>query len=127
MSWGGHDGVCLFFIVSGFVIPFALFTANFVWRAFPSFMAKRLVRLEPPYVISIVLAVALWWHFRFSAGGTPLDVAPTTAALHLGYLIDIARSFGAAVEWYVPIYWTLAYELQYYVASPCCFQWLPVR
>jgi peptidoglycan/LPS O-acetylase OafA/YrhL len=121
MSWGGHDGVCLFFIISGFVIPFALFNGDFAWRAFPRFMAKRIVRLEPPYIVSIAVAAALWWRFQLSAGGSPLDLAPGTAALHLGYLIDIARSLGAAVEWYVPIYWTLAYEFQYYVCVALLF------
>jgi len=114
VSLMGHDGVCLFFIVSGFVIPFALFNSNYELGAFPRFMVKRIVRLEPPYIASVVLAVALWWRFQFSAG-SPLDVRPGTLALHLGYLIDFARFFGAAVEWYCGVYWSLAYELQYYV------------
>jgi peptidoglycan/LPS O-acetylase OafA/YrhL len=127
MSWGGHDGVCLFFIVSGFVIPFALFNGAYTLRAFPRFMAKRIVRLEPPYIVSIALAAALWWRFQFSAGGPPLDITPGTAVLHLGYLIDIARSFGAAVEWYVPVYWTLGYELQYYVYVALLFPLIASR
>jgi peptidoglycan/LPS O-acetylase OafA/YrhL len=127
MSWGGQDGVSLFFIVSGLVIPFALFNGEYVLSAFPRFMVKRIVRLEPPYLISIAVAAALWSRFQFSAGGSPLNIAPTTAALHLGYLIDVARYFGAAVEWYVPIYWTLAYELQYYVCVALLFPILTSR
>jgi hypothetical protein len=53
-------------------------------------MVKRIMRLEPPYFISIGVTIALWSRFQFSAGGPPLDIAPATAALHLGYLIDIA-------------------------------------
>src|SRR5262249_33218049 len=128
MSWGGHDGVCLFFIVSGFVIPFALFNGNFAWHAFPRFMARRILRLEPPYIVAIAIAAALWWRFQFSAHGSnglSLDLAPGTGALHFAlhfvYLIDIARFFGAAVEWWVPHYWTLAYELQYYVCVALLF------
>jgi peptidoglycan/LPS O-acetylase OafA/YrhL len=120
ISWGGHDGVCLFFIVSGFVIPFALCNGAYTLRAFPRFMAKRIVRLEPTYIASIALAAALWWCFEFSAGA-PLDVTPGTAILHFGYLIGIAQSFGTAVEWYVPVYWSLAYELQYYVCVAALF------
>jgi len=37
--WGAHDGVCLFFVVSGFVIPFALFNGQFAWGAFPRYRA----------------------------------------------------------------------------------------
>src|SRR5262249_30634015 len=57
--------------------------------------------------------------------GLSLDLAPGTGALHFAlhfvYLIDIARFFGAAVEWWVPHYWTLAYELQYYVCVALLF------
>jgi peptidoglycan/LPS O-acetylase OafA/YrhL len=121
MSWGGGDGVCLFFIISGFVIPFALFNGRYVLSAFPRFMAKRMMRLEPPYLISIAVALALWFRFKFSAGGPPLDILPATAVLHLGYLINLARYFGATVDWYVPVYWSLAYELQYYVCIALLF------
>lgn len=115
-SWGGRDGVCLFFIISGFVIPFALFNGGYALHVFPRFIVKRIVRLEPPYFVSIAAAAVLWWRFQFAAGGpSPLNFAPTTLALHLGYLIDVARSFGAAVEWYVLVYWSRAYELQYYI------------
>jgi peptidoglycan/LPS O-acetylase OafA/YrhL len=126
VSWGGLDGVCLFFIVSGFVIPFALFNGSYQLRAFPRFMAKRIVRLEPPYIASLVLAAALWWRFQYSASW-PLDITPGTAALHLGYLIDIARSFGATANWYNGIYWTLAYELQYYVFLALLFPLIASR
>jgi peptidoglycan/LPS O-acetylase OafA/YrhL len=125
-SWGS-DGLAIFFIISGFVIPLALFNGRYVLSAFPRFMAKRIVRLEPPYLISIGIAVVLWLRFQFSAEGPPLNIAPATSALHLGYLIDIACFFGAPVRWYVPVYWTLAFELQYYVCVALLFPMVASR
>ncbi len=115
-SYGGWDGVALFFIISGFVVPFSLRSGGYTIQSFWTFMAKRIIRIDPPYIASIIVAVVLWLQFHYSAEGPPLQLSPTATLLHLGYLIDIAKASGYEVGWYVTVYWTLAYEFQFYIA-----------
>ena len=114
----GWLGVDVFFVISGFVIPFALERGGYHWRDAGRFIAKRVVRIDPPYFATILLAVALGWlsaqmpSFR----GKPFSVDAITLALHVGYLVDIA---GRA--WSVPAFWTLALEFQFYLAMALLF------
>jgi len=65
VRWSGSFGwlgVDVFFVISGFVIPLSISSTydRYSIRQFPQFMARRVVRLEPPYLISIALALGLW-------------------------------------------------------------------
>jgi peptidoglycan/LPS O-acetylase OafA/YrhL len=111
----GGRGVDVFFVISGFIIPYALSRSNYKLRDFRTFIIKRIIRLEPPYFISILIVLTLFlstivppWlrgepHETFVINGIGL-------ALHLGYLNGY---FGYA--WLNPVYWTLAVESQYYL------------
>src|SRR4051812_15611660 len=55
----GEFGVQAFFVVSGFVIPYSLRRGGYTHRGFFKFLAKRLVRVDPPYLASIALSLAL--------------------------------------------------------------------
>src|SRR5438876_135397 len=56
----GFHGVEAFFVISGFVIPYSMYCGGYRPRLdFLRFFAKRLVRLEPPYLASIVFVLAL--------------------------------------------------------------------
>jgi peptidoglycan/LPS O-acetylase OafA/YrhL len=55
----GHFGITIFFVISGFVLPLSLFRGGYTLRAFPRFFAKRLIRLEPPYLVTVALATVL--------------------------------------------------------------------
>ena len=54
----GFMGVQVFFVVSGFVIPYALHRAHYQLPQYPRFLAKRLLRLHPPY-LAVVATIAL--------------------------------------------------------------------
>jgi peptidoglycan/LPS O-acetylase OafA/YrhL len=41
--------------------------------------------------------------------------------LHAGYLVDISRWAGVDVHWFAPVFWTLAYEFQFYIAAALAF------
>src|SRR5947209_2252350 len=43
-------GVEVFFVISGFVIPLALYRSGYTPRRFGTFMLKRIIRLDPPYL-----------------------------------------------------------------------------
>ncbi|MBL8330544.1 MAG: acyltransferase [Rubrivivax sp.] len=109
----GWLGVEVFFVISGFVLPWALFGSGYsVQRDFGRFMARRLIRLEPPYLVSIVLVILLWYASAAMPGfaGKPPDLSAVQVASHLGYLTGL---LGEA--WLSPVYWTLAIEFQFYL------------
>jgi peptidoglycan/LPS O-acetylase OafA/YrhL len=56
----GWLGVDVFFVISGFVIPLSLYGTGYGLRDFPSFLLRRLVRLEPAYLVSIAVVLILW-------------------------------------------------------------------
>lgn len=110
-SFGRH-GVDAFFVVSGFVIPFALEQGGYRVRDFWRFLAKRIIRIDPPFFLSMVVALAVWWLATHAPSyhGIPFALDWTQIALHAGYLTAIAGK-----KWILSVYWTLAIEFQFYL------------
>lgn len=111
----GWLGVEMFFVISGFVIPYSLHRAGYeLRRDFFTFFAKRIIRLDPPYIASIVFALVLTFIAARTPGyrGVPFHTSWSQLALHLGYLNAIV---GSRNDWIVAVYWTLAIEFQYYL------------
>lgn len=113
---GSHGwlGVEVFFVISGMVIPLSLVHD---WqqhgvRALPLFLLRRFVRIEPPYLFSVLLVVALnLLAMRIPGFHGELRAYPLEQiALHTAYLIPLS-SYG----WLQPVYWTLAYEFAFYL------------
>jgi peptidoglycan/LPS O-acetylase OafA/YrhL len=108
----GWHGVEIFFVLSGFVIPYSLHRAQYQLRGFGQFLAKRLVRLHPPYVASLILILAL------NDLGQRFLGTPTKADSHsLGdILLHLIYGNGIlGLPWINSVYWTLAIELQFYL------------
>jgi peptidoglycan/LPS O-acetylase OafA/YrhL len=109
----GQYGVHLFFIISGMVIPWSLYKNSYKIKNLFSFLAKRLLRLEPPYLVSILLAVAFIYFRRYSPtyDGYAKQITSQQVLLHLGYLVPFFEN----IKWLNNVYWTLAIEFQYYL------------
>src|SRR5262245_47969822 len=60
----GRMGVQLFFVISGYVIGALLTNHAAELRTTARFMARRLVRLSPPYYAAIALTLAFYEVFR---------------------------------------------------------------
>jgi peptidoglycan/LPS O-acetylase OafA/YrhL len=115
----GWLGVECFFVISGFVIPLSMYRGNFKffndWRIF---FGKRLLRLEPPYFVSIVLTVALWYASTLMPGFA--GQAPNISWMQLmGHLGSLNAFLG--YDWINPVFWTLAIEFQYYILIAFCY------
>ncbi len=109
----GWLGVEIFFVVSGFVIPYSMYRGGYHPRQhFGRFLGKRLIRLEPPYLVSIALVIALGYMSALSPwfAGTSPQVSLPQVLLHLGYL---SPWFG--YSWLNPVYWSLGIEFQFYL------------
>lgn len=108
----GKYGVQLFFVISGFVIPWAMYCAKFQLKDFFKFILKRIVRLEPPYVFSVCLTlVFLFLRTKIlHSQNDYVAISSTQVILHFGYLIPFFEKF----NWLNNVYWTLAIEFQYY-------------
>ncbi|HEV7490548.1 MAG TPA: acyltransferase [Rhodanobacteraceae bacterium] len=98
----GHIGVVIFFLISGFVIPFSIRPD----RPAPalSFLVKRFFRIFPAYWLSVPLAAAaVFWIW-----GTRFD----THELLINFTL-LQYAFGVrAAE---GVYWTLPVELVFYL------------
>ena len=109
----GWLGVEVFFVISGFIIPYILFHSGYQLKNyFHIFMFKRLIRLYPPYLIAVALVLVLWHLSAIAPGFKGINPEHSTAQilLHLGYLNDII-----GYPWFNPVFWTLAIEFQYYL------------
>lgn len=100
----GHFGVALFFLISGFVVPFALLD-----RSRQAFALGRVLRIWPTYAAGLAVTVTM---IIVSAGyfGSPIPFSWTTAALQLLMIRDL---------FWVPsidgIVWTLEIEAKFYL------------
>ncbi len=108
----GWLGVEMFFVISGFVIPHALYRAQYQLPHYGRFLAKRIIRLDPPYLADICLVLALAYvvplapQFR---GGPPMYSFAQLLG-HLGYVNSLIGK-----PWVNPVFWTLGIEFQYYL------------
>jgi peptidoglycan/LPS O-acetylase OafA/YrhL len=126
LSWSGlygYTGVDIFFVISGFIIPYSLFRGQYTLRNFGRFMLKRGIRLYPPYLISIPISI-------FAANAVMRPLIPA-AGIHVGgrqlfyhllFLNDIV-----GVPWVNVVYWTLAIEWQWYILAALFFGLLASR
>ncbi|TND09317.1 MAG: acyltransferase [Bacteroidetes bacterium] len=111
----GSQGVTAFFVISGFVIPFSMHKGQYVYRAFGRFLVKRSIRIEPPYIATIIVILLIGYYLS-RRWGNPFEFHPEQFALHIGYLIPFSE-----YEWYNPVFWTLAIEFQYYILMALIF------
>ena len=115
----GWLGVEVFFVISGFIIPYSMHRGRYVLsRDAKTFIAKRVIRLDPPYFAAIALSLGLWYASTFVPGfqGSAPDVSAAQLLAHLGYL----NAF-LGYEWLNPVFWTLAIEFQFYLFAALLF------
>lgn len=108
--WEGYLGVDIFFVLSGFVIPFSIRNADLTPGFMGRFALRRSIRLDPPYWVAIILevtfvAIAL----RLGLSGAPLPSASQVLA-HVFYLQNLL-GLGDIVD----VFWTLCFEIQFYL------------
>jgi peptidoglycan/LPS O-acetylase OafA/YrhL len=109
----GLYGVEVFFVVSGFVIAHTTLRDPATPGALGRFLLRRLVRLGPPYWVSVLLAVALTLAATRLLGANPEgNYAVPSAARVASHFLYLQNLLGLGdIEF---IYWTLCVEVQFY-------------
>jgi peptidoglycan/LPS O-acetylase OafA/YrhL len=114
----GHQGVQVFFVISGFVLalPFMRFYFGLTPSA-PSlrtYFLRRLSRLEPPYIISTIILFLL---IVFVAG-SPKDLPTLITSLFASLFYVHNFVFPGVTPFINHVTWSLEIEVQYYILAP---------
>ena len=104
----GAVGVPIFFIISGFIVPYSLWNSNYKITDFFKFIIKRLARINPPYIAIIIICLLLGYPFNL-----------TKIFFNVLYLVPFSDE-----TWYLGIFWTLGVEFQFYVIVGLCFKFI---
>ncbi|WP_345955996.1 acyltransferase [Mucilaginibacter sp. PAMB04168] len=101
----GVHGVQIFFVISGFVIPLSMDKAQYSIKHYFKFIAKRAVRLHPPYLVALALTLVI----IFLANKVKHIPYPET-------IISTLKScFYLHEPQHIPVFWTLKIEAEYYI------------
>ena len=106
-NWG-FLGVDVFFVISGFIICYAM-PNGYAAKDVVVFFKKRLIRIEPPYLISILL-VLLLQYISIPFNHLPYSVTLKDILLHIAYLNNFTGN-----KYFNVVYWTLGIEFQFYI------------
>ncbi|MFA6112596.1 MAG: acyltransferase [Sphingomonas sp.] len=111
----GNYGVTIFFFISGFVLPYSLQKTKYRIQDFPMFIARRFVRVDPPFfvvvgltlLLNVLLGVVKHAPYR-------IDVVQVLA--HFAYIAPLLHK-----EWLLSVFWTLCTEFQFYITIGLIF------
>lgn len=108
----GHGwlGVHVFFVLSGFVIAYAIGERRVTGRGAGLFVLRRQVRLDPPYWASIALVTAGAWYLAWKHHDGRAAPSVGDVVRQALYVQSIARL--PPVQ---SVYWSLAIEVQFYL------------
>lgn len=108
----GQEGVYVFFVISGMVMPWSMERVRYTISDFFVFMGKRILRLQPPMVISACIVALTSWAMLNTAQYNGWHLLAASATLTAPFF---------DLPWVNGIYWTLFVEMQYYLYIALAF------
>jgi len=109
----GDRGVQLFFVISGYILA-RPFLRQHRMKGRPvglgAYFLRRLTRLEPPYVLALLIYTA-----GFAAFGLPLRPMLPHLAASMAYLHNIIYHQMSTIDF---VTWSLEIEVQFYILAP---------
>ena len=109
----GWLGVEVFFVISGFVIPYSLLGKNYSPKKFFPYIAKRIVRINPPAYLAMLLVLAQWYLIDYGIShhiSYTKDVSVGRLVNNILFTVPFSEQ-----SWVIGIFWTLAIEFQFYL------------
>ena len=114
-GWLGEVGVALFFVISGFCIRLpearALRADGKVQLDVREFLARRFLRIAPPYWLALAGSIAVGALIKtelIDGAHTPTDIAAHVLALHTLLPSTLTGTNG--------VFWTIGLEVHFYLA-----------
>ncbi|HPF92242.1 MAG TPA: acyltransferase [Flavobacteriales bacterium] len=117
----GKMGVQVFFVISGFVIPYAMQRGGYVRSDLGRFMLRRSIRIAPPAYLA-ALALIAFHLLAILINGRPVDGDPFPGFGFTAVFANLtftAEYFGTG--WYNFVYWSLTAEFEYYLVLALIF------
>ncbi|MEY4329617.1 MAG: hypothetical protein RL609_365 [Bacteroidota bacterium] len=102
----GQEGVYVFFVISGVVLPWSMDAGGYRWKNADRFLLKRWIRLYPPFLVSVIICT-------FGFVGLKGFANPVILHKMLHSVFFTAPFFGE--KWINDVYWTLFVEFQFYI------------
>jgi peptidoglycan/LPS O-acetylase OafA/YrhL len=118
LSSFGHLGVPVFFVISGFVIPWSVRNSTTRELSYLRFLGKRLGRVHPPFLAACLMGIFLNWlsiQMPGYKGNLPADYL--SAALSSLTTDSFYLSSIVGRSWILLVAWTLAIEVQFYLMA----------
>ena len=109
----GKYGVQVFFVISGFIIPFSLYKNQYHLQHYFKNVWKRFLRINPPAYINLLFLFLLQGIAFLIAGQFIegiIDMNTTSVIGNLTFTVDFLNT-----SWFFPPYWTLEAEWQFYI------------
>jgi peptidoglycan/LPS O-acetylase OafA/YrhL len=110
----GDLGVQIFFVISGYIIPYSLEKGGYRIADFGRFWAKRLLRLQPAFIVALLVTFAMSSAAALLKGDPPA-ISPLNLAKGFFYLWIPSEN---------PVIWTLIVEIKYYLFISLFFPFL---
>ncbi|WP_316824791.1 acyltransferase [Pedobacter miscanthi] len=108
----GQLGIHIFFFISGYIVIYSLLKNKYSVKYFFHFLAKRSIRIDPMYILTIFLTLASFWVFSFfpTFKGKAIPFIFQQFAAHLIYIVPFTKW-----PFYNHVFWTLCIEFQFYI------------
>jgi len=110
LSQAGWLGVPIFFVLSGFLISFGIFTASAPFDYYAYFI-RRTSKIIPPFYLSLLIFGALSYYRK---GGDNLPLC-------LFYNATTSTHFLEGWNYIDSVYWSLFIEIHFYIALPVIY------
>ncbi|MFC0170496.1 acyltransferase family protein [Pseudoduganella danionis] len=115
----GAAGVDLFFVISGFIMAYT--TMGQGRSEVGSFLRRRLLRVWPPLAVMVLV-----WAYTMNGGLAALKAAGSNGLLKTLLLIPANSHTPPYFEMFLPVAWTLVFEMYFYAVfalSMCAQRW----
>src|SRR5689334_23102256 len=111
----GKLGVQVFFVISGFIIPYSMYVSGYRIKNFFSFLFRRFVRIGPPSWIAIGLVFIIYYGSVYM-NGKPVEGMPWPGTGWKAILANMTYTYQLLGEGrYIDVFWTLEVEFQFYI------------